>query len=131
MIALATVLWAWFNAWQFFALPFLFLAGELLLRFNVPPEGRREPTVTSTHQGRAGLITCAAALGAMFVMIGLPLLGFGRAITLGTAYAVMAIAFPPLIYSNIKDDKRRRAAEMQAVDLAPALWQQGEIAPTD
>ena len=126
MVALATVLWAWSNAWQFFALPVLFLAGELLLRFNVPPEGRREPTVTSTPQGRAALILYFAAFSMMLVMIGFPLLGFGKRIALGTAYAVMAGIFPPVIYSAIKADKRRRAAESQTVDLAPAIWQEGE-----
>jgi hypothetical protein len=131
MIAVATVLWAWLNAWQFFVLPFVFLAGELLLRFNVPPAGRREPTVTSTPQGRGVLLAYGAGTGAMLLMIGLPLIGVGKTIAMVTAYVLIGTVFPPLIYSVLTADKRRRAAEAEAVQLAPTLWQQGEGTKTE
>jgi hypothetical protein len=48
-VILAIGLWLRLNLWQFATLPFLVVAAWLLLRFNVPAEGRAETRLSSTR----------------------------------------------------------------------------------
>ncbi len=59
---LAVVLWVWVNFWQFIPLPFVVIGAWLLLRFNVPREGRSEVRLTATSLGRAQLIGLSAVV---------------------------------------------------------------------
>ena len=125
-VALAIAISASLNLWQFFVLPFLAIAAWLLLRFNVPREGRSEARFTSTLEGRAQLIGWSAVVSSQLFMLGLALLDVGRPIACSTACVLLVAALPPMLYLNFKSAKQRRTAVEQFAELAPAHWQQGE-----
>jgi hypothetical protein len=123
-IVAAIVLWAWFNLWQFFALPILVLAGWLLLRFNVPPGGRVESRLTSTAQGRAQLFCLGTVMSVKLLMIGLRLGGVEGSTVCWIGCAILGTALVPILYMLHKVDKQRRIENEQAAKAAPDLWLQ-------
>ena len=128
-IGVSVALWSWLHFQEFFALPFLVIAGWLLLRLNVPREGRTEVQFqlsTSPMEGRAQLIGAGGIIGSVLLMGGLPILGVEKSIACLVACIPMGTAFPPMIYFLYKCDKQRRNADKQAAEMAAALWQQGE-----
>ncbi len=126
--AIAIGLWAWLNRWQFVTLPLFVIAAWLLLRFNAPRQGRSESRLTSTSLGRAQIFGWSAVVVSSSLMVGLVALGVEKPIACNASLLVMAVAFPPLLYSLYKSDKQQRIADGQAAELALVDWQQGEAA---
>jgi len=102
------------------------VAGWLLLRFDVPPEGRAIPRLGSTCRGKVQRIAVSAMAGTYILMIGLPLLGVDRTVAYTTACVLLGVAVPPMFYFLHKADKERQLADEQAAQLAPAKWETGE-----
>lgn len=125
-IALAAGIGAIVGLWQFLALPLLVVISWLLLRFNVPAEGRLETRLTSAKGGRAQIIGLGAVVFAQLSMVGLGLAGVDRSTACTIALLVMLVAFPPMLYLLHVADKQRRTSEDQAAELAPAVWREGE-----
>lgn len=126
-MTLAVTLWVCLSFWQFIILPLVVIAAWLLLRFNVPREGRNEERLTSTSQGRGEIIGCSAVGGSQLLMLGLAMLGFEKPVVCGAACVVLLAAFPPMFYYLHKSDKQRKATEQRGAESAPAIWRQGEI----
>ena len=126
-VALAVFVWWAFNLWQFLALPFLAVIAWVLLRYDVPQEGRAKKRLTSTSQGRAQLIGCVAVVSSQLLMVGLSLMGFGKLIACGTACVVLTLTCPPIMYLSLKSERHRKALDNQASQLAPTIWQEGEM----
>lgn len=124
-IFVAITLWVWLNLWQFFALPPLVVAAWLLLRFNVPPDGRMEARLTSTLHGRAQLVGWGAIVSAIPLMVGLRFWGVEKSTACLIGCVVIGAAFPPMLYLLHKADKQRRIADEQAANSAPEQWLQG------
>jgi len=125
-VGLAIAVWASLNLWQFFVLPFLAIAAWLLLRFNVPREGRSEPRLTSTLEGRTQLIGWGAVVSSQLVMLGLALLDVGKLIACSIGCVLMMAAIPPMLYLTFKSAKQRHTAVEHIAELASTHWQQGE-----
>ncbi len=62
------------------------------------------------------------------LMVGLVALGVGKSIACWVSILVVAVVFPPLLYSLHKSEKQRQIADGQAAKSAPVDWQQGEAA---
>jgi len=126
-IVVAIALWQWLAHWPVFVLPLLVIAGWLLLRFSVPPEGRSEERLTSTSiRGRGLFFGLGAILSSWLLLFGLPFLGVDKSIAFWIACPLMVAALAPVLYAVHKLDKQRRAADQQAAELAPARWQHVE-----
>jgi hypothetical protein len=125
-IAVAIALSVWLGFWYFLIVPCAVVAGWLLLRLGVPPEGLAVPRLSSTCRGTAQRIGLGAAAGTYILMIGLPLLGVERTLACWSACVVLGVAIPPMFYFLHKADKERRAADEEAAQLAPAKWETGE-----
>lgn len=108
--------------WQFAMLPVLVIAAWLLLRFNVPTEGRAEPRMSSTPQGRGQLIGWGAVVGAQLVMIGLALFGVEKSIACTIGCVIMLLAFPPMLYFLNKADKQRKTDDERGAESAEEEW---------
>jgi hypothetical protein len=121
----ALVLWIWLNLWQLVALPAVVSAAWLLLRFNVPRNGRVECRLTSTLHGWVQLFGWGAILSAMMLMVGLRLSGVEKSTVCLIGCFVMGAAFPFIVYLVHKADKQRRIADTQAAHLAPGRWLKG------
>jgi hypothetical protein len=125
-VVLAVFLWASLKLWQFTALPLLVIAAWLLLRFDVPAEGKSEVRLTSTSQGRGQLIGMGAVVLSLLLMIGLALVGVGKSIACGVTLVVLLLAFPPMLFLFHKADKQRRIADERAAEPASLEWELGE-----
>jgi hypothetical protein len=127
-LALVIGLWVFFGLWQFTVLPLLVIAAWLLLRFNVPREGRAETRLTSTPQGRGQLIGWGAVVGAQLVMISLALIGVEKSIACTVGCVIMLSAFPPMFYFLYKADNQRKAEDKRGAESAAEVWLRGEVA---
>jgi hypothetical protein len=121
--ALAAFLWRWLSDWRLVLLPLLVIGAWLLLRYQVPPEGRAEVRLTSTSTGRAQLFGWLTIVTSQCAMVGLAWLGFNKSLACGTGLVLAVTAFPPFIYLLVKADKQRRLAEEEAAKSAPIEWQ--------
>jgi hypothetical protein len=125
-LALAVGLWLTLGLMQSFILPFIVVFFWLLLRFAVPRDGYTQASLTSTPQGKAGLIGSSGIVISYFLMIVLRLSGLSKGIACTVGIIVLLMVFPPLLYFMRKSEKKQQ--ETDATDLALIEWERGEIA---
>ena len=100
----------------------------MLLRYDIPPEGRAEARVTSTYVGRAQLFGLGAVVLSQLAMIGAGLAGYQKPMTCEIGLAILLPALPMLIYMLYKADRHQRETDQSAREPAIAEWESGEAA---
>ncbi len=118
--------WFLFGIWQSFVLPLLVVIGWLLLRFNVPKNGRRSPELTSHPIGRAQLAGWGTIVVSQVLMIVLALAGFAKNQVCTIVLVFMIAGVIPMFFWLIRADRQQRAADRRGAETADCCWQRGE-----
>jgi hypothetical protein len=127
VVAAGVVAWKWGNP-RLLALPLFLAIFWPMLRYDIPPEGRREPHVTATQRGRLALLTLGLYFADMLVWIGTLWIGVHRDIAWIIGFAVMLPSLPVAFFGCYRLDKERKRKEQVETPLAVAAWDRRELA---
>jgi hypothetical protein len=125
-VAVSVFLWWRFALPQFFVFPPSVVGAWLLLRFNVPKEGRSTPKVTSFAAGRAQLAGLSTVVLAHLLFLSMLLAGFGKNVACTVTSIFLVAGMVPFFVWQVRADKERKARDLRGAETAGAEWQRGE-----